>query len=331
MKILILTRHETHKPSNSVYGLARALTARPEVHNVFAASLDHPANRDFMHRKTISATPVDHDFSFQPHHPVFLSRSVETSISGFDFIWLRVPPPLDKDFLDKLCRIFPKDRILNHPDGIRKTSGKDFLLEIKEVCPPIQLIRSVPDLIGFKKRFPIVLKPLNEYGGKGIIRIDGDKVWIGNDTVQLFSSFVYGLRGRPLNYLGMKYLKNVSKGDKRIIVVNGEIIGASLRLPPEGNWLCNASQGGSSHASEVTKEEREIIERISPILLKEGIVMFGADTLEDDSGKRVLSEVNTLSVGGVVPLEEHTGLPLSEKVAKGIAEFMKQKLHATSI
>ena len=122
-------------------------------------------------------------------------------------------------------------------------------------------------------------------------------------------------------YLSMKYLKNVSEGDKRILVVGGEILASSLRLPAKDSWLCNVAQGGKSVSSEVTEREREIIQTINPTLKKKGVLIYGADTLVDDDGKRVLSEVNTLSVGGFPQAEAQTGKPVINTLISKIFEY----------
>ena len=111
----------------------------------------------------------------------------------------------------------------------------------------------------------------------------------------------------------VKYLKNVTQGDKRIIVVNGKIMGASLRLPPEGSWICNASMGGSSYAAEVDKDEENIISVINPVLSKMGIVMYGIDTLVNDERRRVLSEINTTSIGGLPQIAGFRKKPVVEE------------------
>ena len=119
----------------------------------------------------------------------------------------------------------------------------------------------------------------------------------------------------------MKYLKNVSKGDKRILVVGGQIMASSLRIPAVGSWLCNVSQGGKSVKSEVTMEEEDIVNTISPSLIAEGILIFGVDTLEDDDGKRILSEVNTLSVGGFPQAQKQSQRPIIKMTIDKIFKY----------
>ena len=113
----------------------------------------------------------------------------------------------------------------------------------------------------------------------------------------------------------MKFLKNVDQGDKRVVVIDGQIVGGALRKPPEGSWICNAARGGSSSYVEADKTEESMAARIHEKVSPHGIGIFGMDTLVGDDGIRKLSELNTLSIGGIAPMEESSGKPLVKKAA----------------
>jgi glutathione synthase len=185
------------------------------------------------------------------------------------------------------------------------------------------LCHSIEEILDFAAKFPIVLKPLKEYGGKGLLKINGAEL---NDGALNFDTKTYLQQQKKYieteGYLAMKFLKNVSKGDKRILVVNGKILAASLRLPAENSWLCNVAQGGTSVASEVDADEIKMIETITPKLLEAGILIFGADTLVNDDGKRILSEVNTLSIGGFPQAEKQTGKPILQLTIDEIINYV---------
>jgi len=206
-------------------------------------------NNDFFSGKTkqITATAVDENFQFDEKGSVFLTNQKSVSAADYDLIWLRMPPPLSESFLFFLEKKLPNPLIINSPKGILEAGSKAFLLNFKELCPPMQMCHSVEDIIQFKSQFPIVLKPLREYGGKGIVRIDGEKVWQGRNETDFQSE--------KIEYLGVKFLKNVSQGDKRIVVVNGQILGASLRLPAQNSWICNVAMGGNSNVTNVNYDE----------------------------------------------------------------------------
>lgn len=233
-----------------------------------------------------------------------------------------MPPPLSQRFLFYLDRHFKDQLVINNPQGIWETGSKGFLLQFPDLCAPSQLCQSIEDVEQMKAQFPIVLKPLRDYGGKGIIRIDGDKVWFGKEE-RSFADWKREMKGKKMEYLGVKFLKNVSQGDKRIIVVNGTVMGASLRLPAPDSWLCNVAMGGTSNAAEVTAEEVQMIEAIHPVLSSLGIVMYGVDTLVDDRGKRVLSEINTTSIGGLPQIAKMDGKGLVQEAIHRILNYVK--------
>ena len=324
-KLLILTDHKNHSSENSLYALARAMHAHPRSACVHVATRNLPENLDFFSGKTkqITATTVDENFQFNEQGSAFFTNQKSVSADDYDLIWLRMPPPLSESFLYFLEKKLPKPLIINSPKGILEAGSKEFLLNFKELCPPMKMCRSVEDIIQFKGQFPIVLKPLREYGGKGIVRIDGEKVWQGKTETD-FDTFIQQIQSEKIEYLGVKFLKNVSKGDKRIVVVNGQILGASLRLPPQDSWLCNAAMGGSSNVTNVNYDEINIVQAIDKTLSKMGVAMYGVDTLVDDEGKRILSEINTTSIGGLPQIEAMTGKPVVEKAANLIWDYFLQ-------
>ena len=174
-----------------------------------------------------------------------------------------------------------------------------------------------------------ITKVLRNYGGKGIMKNDGERVWEGNDEIT-FSEFKEKLKGQSIEYLGMKYLKNVHAGDKRVIVCNKKILGASLRLPSKNSWLCNVAQGGSSNIAQPDAEEKEMTHQLSEILFEKGIILFGFDTLLGDDGKRKLSEINTLSIGGLTQIAELSEKPVVNTAANFIWDYIKKEVYGNS-
>ena len=325
-KIAILTDHATHTASNSVYGITKALLQHPEIEKVDVISRGDSRNADFfagIAQPDLWALQASRDFSF-PADRLFKETFFKTQLNQYDFILLRLPRPFTNQFCQYLVECFPESKIINRPAGIVKTGNKKYLLTFPEFTPPIKICHSIADIVSFKSEFPIVLKPFEEYGGKGIIKIDKEVVWLGNFGQISFSDFAKQYAQKPVEYLGMKFLKNVSNGDKRIVVANGKVLASSLRIPGKGMWLCNIAQGGSSKNAAPDEREMEIIRHISPVLKKEGIFNYGLDTLEDDNGVRVVSEINTLSVGGITPAEENSGLPITKFFAEEFVNYIKE-------
>ena len=258
-KALIITDHSNHTMENSLYDLATKLYNHPKTQCVDVVSRVNYMNDRFFKsigENKLIVTSVKEDFNFsEKKHPLENNFKV-VDTDSYDLIWLRLPPPISKEFLDFLSRRFIGKVIINNPDGIYETGSKEFLIEFSSVCPPMRVCRSIDDIKQFKKEFPIVLKPFRAYGGAGIVRIDKSEVWSGKEKMT-FKDFEKRYSGKE--YLGVKYLKNVVKGDKRIVVVNGEILGASLRLPAKDSWICNVAMGGTSNKTDITNEEYEII------------------------------------------------------------------------
>lgn len=332
LNLLILTDHSRHTAENSLYALARAIAQSRYTKRVDVASRGLALNQDFfsgISAKKFFVTPVDEEFAFSAKDHILNQNMELSNPSSYNAVLLRMPPPPDQAFFTLLNRNFKTEAIVNRPSGIIETSSKKYLLQFPELCPPMALCKSYKEIRDFASEFPIVLKPLNTYGGDGIIRLDiqANKVWAQGQILS-FAQFERKLgKLDAIEYLAMKFLKNVDQGDKRNIVVNKQLMGGTLRLPPDGDWLCNVSQGGQAILSQPDQQEVDIANRLIPRLWEKGIVIFGFDTLVGDHGKRVLSELNTMSIGGITQLEKFTGKPVVATAAQLILEYLNDTVY----
>lgn len=328
-RLLVLTDHRTQSKENSIYALVSALLRHPYCDSLDIASRGLPQNDDFFvrrHSAALYVTSVQDAFSYSPQAHAYTRQLHQVDLSHYDVIFLRLPPPADPDFLQFLTEHYPERQMINQPTGMLRTSNKSYLQHFPEITPPVQLVEEAADIQSFSRRFPIVLKPLSNYGGKGIVKIQEQEVDTGGRTIPL-ETFLRDYRQQPVPYLAMRFLPNVHQGDKRVVVVNERIVGAVLRLPPPGAWLCNASQGGRGVATELTPEEYHIAEVLSPALKAEGVVMYGFDTLVDDSGNRVLSEINTMSIGGLQQMEQLIEQPVVAQTAALLWEYINDEMY----
>ncbi|WP_235295905.1 ATP-grasp domain-containing protein [Portibacter marinus] len=327
MKILILTDHLTHSDTNSFYLIANSLYNNDSISEVHICSRSQKENEGFFdgEQHLFRSKQLDSNIDYASFDNWIRNQPpVREDISYFDYILLRLPRPIHPSFFDFLVKIFDEKKIINRPSGIKKIGNKAFLTEISRFTAPVKLLRDINDIEQFRGKFPVVLKPLEEYGGKGIIKIENDLVYIGNDRQLSFPEFKNLYRSQPQQYLGMKFLRNVKNGDKRIVVANRRILAATLRFPAADSWLCNVAQGGSAALSGITEEEKDMISFLDPIMIKEGIFMYGLDTLENDQGQRVISEINVLSVGGLAPSAELSGQNLGDTYAELFVNFVKR-------
>ena len=317
--ILILTDPRGHSRENSIYALAKELI-RQYSGEVWIAARGTVDNAPFFaaQRRTIHAVRVTDSFAFDPDGRYFTTGSRAFSIADFSLVWLRLPRPITDDWLLWL-KAESAGRIVNDPAGIIETGSKEFLLNFPEHCPKVKLCHTVDEVEKFAATTPAVLKPLREYGGRGIVRIEAGRVQEGSTWTD-WADFVPELKQRLAQspILAMEFLKNVDQGDKRILWVNGKVLGASLRLPAPGSWLCNVAQGGQSVPATVDSDEQRILEGIGPELLQRGIVFAGIDTLVGNDGRRVLSEINTLSIGGFPQAQAQSGEPVVALAVAGL-------------
>ena len=329
LNVLVLTDHRSHSSDNSIYALCTALRQHQHIGRVDVASRGNSANDPFFYQylsTELNAWVLKDEMSFQKAAFHFLHQTVKVDARDYDWVWLRLPRPIPDGFFTFLRTAIGESRIFNKPSGIETTSTKAFLLNFPELCPPMQMCHTLEDIWQYQEQFPIVLKPLHNYGGKGIVKVSNGSIY-DNSKSYTFEQYQpeFQQQLEEGGYLAMHYLHNVHKGDKRIIVVNGEVIGAVLRMPPKGSWLCNAAQGGQAMEARADERELEIARRLTEALSPQGVVMFGADTLVDNQGQRALSEVNTLSIGGIKPMEDLTGKPVIKRTVALLADYMAKE------
>lgn len=325
LNMLVVTDHSTHSDTNSVYQLSRALLHDPRCGTIWVCSKGNQQNSAFFEGlpdAEIYAPEVTVLFTFEASGSYFQQTVTPLVRERIDVILVRMPQPVDPAFLFSLESIVPPHHIINSPAGIVETATKAFLMDVSYLCPDPLICHSMREALELSRQKEIVLKPMHSYGGRGIVRLSTDHCWNENECMPLdqLSSF---LSDDHFPMLAMKFLKNVTQGDKRTIVANRQILGSALRLPAPGSWMCNVAQGGSAVLAEADEDEHIIQEILTPILFRKGVVIFGFDTLVDDDGRRVLSEINTLSIGGLMPLQEMSGRPILKRTAELLWDYVE--------
>ncbi len=326
LRLLVLTDHGQHGSHESLYPLLRTMLQHPACQQIEVASRSTLGNMEFFQGEAdakLWGISVDKGFQFERKDEIFASNTRKISLQSYDWVLLRIPKPNPLSLFQKIQKTWG-DRVINRPENILETGSKAFLLNFPESCPPMKLCYSVAEILNYSKEFPIVLKPFLAAGGKGILKIEEDQVWEGSKSQPLADMLPALEQQAKSGYLAMKFLSHVDQGDKRILVVNGHIVGASLRLPGEGSWMCNIAQGGSSTSAMADSDEQQIVAQLHPVMQEKGIVLYGIDTLMGDQGKRVLSEINTSCAGGIYPAEQVSGEPVVQRTADRLWEYMTE-------
>jgi glutathione synthase len=309
-----------------MYGLCQALRQDQRCGDVRVCSRGIEINADFFAGNSMAniyGSKVDHDFSFESADRILINISTIIDRATVDVILIRMPQPVDVIFLRSLEQVVVPEMIINRPEGVIETASKEFLLHIPHLCAEPVLREHVDDAFRQSQEKEIVLKPLYSYGGKGLIRLSNNDGWIGNQRYDLHDMFEL-LDDSMFPMLSNPFLQNVAQGDKRTIIVNQKILGSTIRYPAPGSWMCNVAQGGHAEIATMDAEEIEMEKELTPMLIKRGIVMYAMDTLMGDDGRRVLSEINTLSIGGLVPLEEMSGKPVLTDAAKHLLDYISE-------
>ncbi|PWG17665.1 glutathione synthase [Salibaculum griseiflavum] len=229
-----------------------------------------------------------------------LGEEREVDLSEMDVVWLRQDPPFDMSYITSthlLERIHPDTLVVNDPFWVRNYPEKLLVLDFPDLTPPTAIARDLQTLKDFRARHgDIILKPLYGNGGAGVFRLpESDR-----NLVSLHELFA-GINREPL--IVQKFLPAVSKGDKRVILVDGEAVGAINRVPAEGETRSNMHVGGRPEKVEMTDRDREICARIGPLLREKGQIFVGIDVIGD-----WLTEINVTSPTGIQELERFDGI-----------------------
>lgn len=327
INVLVLTDHSSHKPYDSVYALPRAMSAARSNTQVMVSS--RAISRAHFNCKTtrLECAVVDNEFTFDNRQQYFdASSMVEHEVSDFDLIFLRIDRPVSNEYLLFLEKTAGQAAFVNSPSGIIHTGPKTFLSHFADLCPGFAMCKSLEHAESLSGGMPIVLKPLDGYGGVGLVRFNSrTDIWVESQHLTGDSAIEYWAEHEAATFpcTSMKYLKNVDKGDKRILVVAGECLGGVLRVPAEGAWLCNLMQGATAQIADIEPEEEVIVSRVDKKMREHGILVYGIDTLVGDDEKRVLSEINSTNVGGFIQLEEQTGRAILTKTATLIFDALE--------
>jgi glutathione synthase len=293
---------------------ALLLEAQKRGHDVFYYTPGHLSLRDGKlvatgHSLTVEDRPGEH---YRLAHP----RSVD--LAGFDVVQLRQDPPFDMAYITTthlLERIHPKTLVVNDPASVRNAPEKVFVLDFLDLMPPTLVTRSLDEIKAFRaKHKDIVVKPLYGNGGAAVFRIQAGDTNL-NSLIELL-----GMTFRePI--MVQRYLPEVRQGDKRIILVDGEIAGAINRVPAPDETRSNLHVGGTAQAATLTKRDREICARLAPELKKRGLIFVGIDVIGDS-----LTEINVTSPTGIRQVQEFGG----PDIAAMIWDVVEAKVRATS-
>ena len=225
-----------------------------------------------------------------------------------DLIFVRQDPPFDIPYITStfLLEYIENDvSIINRPSQIRNSPEKLFLNKWKHLTPKTLISRNYENILNFREKYEnIIIKPLYSNGGSGIFYLKkNDKNF--NSIIEMF------LEKSSDQFIVQEYVEEIKKGDKRIILFNGEPVGAINRVPSDNDIRANLHVGGVAEKTSLTERENEICNEIGPTLVEKGLVFAGIDVI---GGK--LTEINVTSPTGFREIFQFDGVNLAKKLLK---------------
>ncbi|MBT8253758.1 MAG: glutathione synthase [Flavobacteriaceae bacterium] len=250
-------------------------------------------------------------------------------IAGFDVIFFRANPPLDPIMLNFLDSVKDDVFIINSLEGMREANNKLYTAAFGDrhsnIIPATHVSKNknyLVNMIKESKADKMILKPLNGFGGSGVILIE--KSAMGNIN-SLLDFYISNSDGSSNYVILQDYIEGADKGDVRILLLNGEPVGAMRRVPGTGDHRSNISAGGSIQKHTLSKEEKALCKQIGPKLVSDGLYFVGIDVI---GGKLV--EVNVMSPGGVTYINKvyKPKIKVEERVIDFIESKVQDKLQA---
>ena len=247
------------------------------------------------------------DLAFENKKETFNYGKIKVlKLSSLDVILMRQDPPFNMSYITAthiLEKIASQTLILNNPFHVRNAPEKIFVTEFSKFMPETLITRETSEIIKFKKKNKnIIIKPLYGNGGAGIFRLKEDDKNL-TSLHELFSS----VSSEPL--IAQAFLPDVKNGDKRIILVDGDPVGAINRVPKVGETRSNMHVGGKAERAKLSQRDKEICSAIGPLLKSRGQIFVGIDVIGD-----YLTEINVTSPTGIQELERFDKVNIAEMI-----------------
>ena len=232
-----------------------------------------------------------------------LGPAQTVDLATMDVVLLRQDPPFDLAYITSthiLQRLQPDTLVVNDPVSVRNAPEKLFVMDYPDLMPPTLITRDRAEIDAFRRQHgEVVIKPLHGHGGTSVFKIARKDANFGS----LFDLFAATFREQ---WVVQAYLANIVHGDKRIILVDGEPLGAVNRVPAEDDIRSNMVRGGAAAATQFTERELEICATLRPELKRRGLLLVGIDVIDG-----YLTEINVTSPTGIRAIKRVGGPDLA--------------------
>lgn len=278
---------------------ALSIEAQSRGYNLFHYTPDRLSQRDgrvYARMEAMTLRDVEGD-----HYT--LGEQQIVPLEDMDVVLLRQDPPFDMNYITSthlLEQVHPETLVVNDPAWVRNSPEKIFVTEFADLMPKTLITKDAQEIAAFRGEVgDLIIKPLYGNGGAGVFHLRSDDKNLSS-LLEMFDD----LYREP--YIAQQYLPQVRAGDKRIILIEGEPVGAINRVPAEGDARSNMHVGGQATAIDLTDRDKEICERIGPALRERGFTLVGIDVIGD-----YMTEINVTSPTGVREVKKFGGADIA--------------------
>ena len=279
---------------DSTFAIMRG--AQQRGHRLYHYLAPHLSYSDGRVRAHVRPVEV---FDQQGDHFAYGEWQVLDLSDDVDVVLMRQDPPFDLSYINAthlLERVQPSTQVVNDQAAVRNAPEKLFVLDYERFMPPTMITRSLEETRAFQAHHgEIVVKPLYGNAGSAVFRIAHD----GSNLSALTELFNH-VWVEP--FMVQAFLPSVTEGDKRIVLIDGEVAGAINRVPGQGEIRSNLAAGGRAEATDLTDREREICDALGPELARRGLLFVGIDVIGGH-----LTEINVTSPTGIVAIDRFNG------------------------
>ncbi len=316
IRLVCITDPLTHPPFDTTVDLYRLFPADPRF------QLFHLQVERLGDGSSFPVTPVPRPLDYQEFRALGAAPAAPARFTDFDLAFSRADRPHPPGYLEILARHEDEVQFVGgRPSALIQCGDRGFYRSIaSHFMPEGTMTRDLTGAAEFVRTHGrVVAKRNRSYGGKGLVRIwEAEGSWWmewanGERSVhrQLETILEEVFASDPDPFELVRYLESVGAGDKRVLVVEGELYGAYLRLAADGGWINNQTSGGTVHPATITPREEAIVRATWQVYHDRGVDLLGYDFLVDDAGQPMLSEINASSnIGGYGVVEQTSGVPV---------------------
>jgi glutathione synthase len=287
---------------NGDSSFALALEAQARGHGLY-----HYLPRQLSYRQgRIVATARAFQVRREPGNHVGFGEPETIDLATMDVVLMRQDPPFNLAYISTthlLDRIHPATLVVNDPHHVRNAPEKLFVTQFAELMPPTLITNELEEIKAFRREYQdIIVKPIYGNGGAGVFHLKPGDTNLGS-LVELFRTYL----DEPL--MVQRYVPEIRKGDKRIILIDGQPAGALNRVPAPEETRANLHVGGRAEKATLTKRDQEICEMLGPTLQERGLIFVGIDVIGE-----YLTEINVTSPTGLQEIDRFDGTNLAGRI-----------------